>query len=89
MVGTKLLLPNTSNLYYLSVGLHLQTKKKFTSLFLGVCIEKKKKSNSFYICQKSLSAFLNGQVINNVSLIVFCFLFFSHSDKMVKSFSSS
>lgn len=48
MVGTKLLLPNTSNLYYLSVGLHLQTKKKFTSLFLGVCIEKKNATVSIF-----------------------------------------
>lgn len=55
MVGTKLLLPNTSNLYYLSVGLHLQTKKKFTSLFLGVCIEKKKMQQFLYLPEKLIS----------------------------------
>lgn len=53
MVGTKLLLPNTSNLYYLSVGLHLQTKKKFTSLFLGVCIEKKKNATVSIFARKA------------------------------------
>lgn len=57
MVGTKLLLPNTSNLYYLSVGLHLQTKKKFTSLFLGVCIEKKKMQQFLYLPEKLISFF--------------------------------
>lgn len=57
MVGTKLLLPNTSNLYYLSVGLHLQTKKKFTSLFLGVCIEKKKNATVSIFARKAYQLF--------------------------------